>query len=280
LAIHIDDQATLSTNLSRSITLTILDTHARPLSIMSNAADNQDPFRIQIPLDTTRPLSSMSFQNVTGVDHHHQLIFNTHYFAFESRSQANMSIQIELRPVTSNNNSASSLGLAYLLIYRFDVAPQLNTSVSEYDGWTLVCPASEIILLAVSVALLSLPPICLGFTNEDAFTYFIEGEQVRHRRSIIIGLRQLNATEVLTSCQPPNHSSPPVTNDRFYFTHDYEIGLSLVACYYFEENERRWRSHGMKVEESFYNHTGRRHMLSLSHARTHARTHVRLGQSE
>jgi hypothetical protein len=96
---------------------------------------------------------------------------------------------------------------------------------------------------------LSFPLIALGFNSEGLFSYFIDGERVRHRRSIIIGLRQLNTTEVLTSCHPSNRSSPPITNDRFYFTHDYEIGLSLVACYYFDENEQSWRSHGMKVRE-------------------------------
>jgi hypothetical protein len=105
---------------------------------MSNGEDNQDHFRIQIPLDAAGSVSSMSFQNVTGVAHHHQLIFNHHYFALKSRSQANMSIQIEFRPAI--NSSAANETLAYLLIYRFDTAPQLNTSVSEYDGWTLLCP--------------------------------------------------------------------------------------------------------------------------------------------
>ena len=85
----------------------------------------------------------MFFQNVTSLDLHHQL-FNLHHVDLTGMSD--VSVHFEMHPLVNN--------LSYLLIYRFDHSPVLNTSLQQIDGWSLFCPASKETLL---FCLLDLP---------------------------------------------------------------------------------------------------------------------------
>jgi hypothetical protein len=199
-----------------------------------------EPFRLWIPRDPhADPLPPMALQQVThnrSNTSHTQLQFNYHHFSLESRSRTNVSMHVEVQPM----DTITSAG--YLLIYRFDVAPRLNSSMREIDGWSLLCPSSE-----------------------DVYRLFIDGQQhnTLHRRSIIIGLRQLNDSELNQSCSSLGIAieTPPVTDEAFNFSMDYGIRLSLSACYYFDHDAQQWRSDGMQVRSSDLS----RSLLILTH---------------
>jgi hypothetical protein len=216
----------LSTNLSRSVSLTLVDANGNELSVSSDAL-----FRLWIPRDPQAQLPPMSLQQVThnrSNTTHTQLQFNYHHFSLERRSPTNVSMHVEVQPM----HTTTSAG--YLLIYRFDVAPRLNSSMREIDGWSLLCPSST------------------RQTSEGVYRLFIDGQQhsTLHRRSIIIGLRQLNESELNQSCSSLEIETPPVTDEAFHFSMDYGIRLSLSACYYFDHDTQQWRSDGMHVRSS------------------------------
>ena len=67
--------------------------------------------------------------------HHHQQIFHFHYLNVTTTSGLSISIHLEINPLDST--------VAYLLVYRFDQLPQLNSSTDQIDGWTPLCPNSK-----------------------------------------------------------------------------------------------------------------------------------------
>jgi hypothetical protein len=125
----------LNTNLSRSISLSILDENLNEISIQTNLNDS---IEIVIPRDPNLIISSMYLQNVisTNFTLHNQL-FNLHYVNISSTYA--ISVHFEIRSLNSN--------LGYLFIYKFDSSPQLNSSIDQIDGWTLFCPSSEILFI-------------------------------------------------------------------------------------------------------------------------------------
>jgi hypothetical protein len=210
------------------VSLTLVNADGNELPVSS---DNR--FHLWIPRDPNAQMPPMSLQRVVHNRSNttdHQLQFNYHYFSLQSRSRTNVSMHIEVQPM--NTTMVSSVG--YLLIYRFDVAPRLNSSMREIDGWSLLCPSST------------------RQTNEGGYRQFIDGQQhnTLNRRSIIIGVRQLNDSELNRSCPSLGIETPPVTDESFHFTLDYGIRLSLSACYFFDQNTQEWRSDGMQVRSS------------------------------
>ena len=98
----------------------------------STSADR--PVEFLIPRDPTSIIPPMFFQNVTSLSSSpHRQLFNLHYVDLSDMSD--VSVHFEVHPL--------SINLAYLLIYRFDRSPVLNTSLQQIDGWTLFCPASK-----------------------------------------------------------------------------------------------------------------------------------------
>ena len=55
---------------------------------------------------------------------------NLHYINITSIFS--ISVHFEMHPLNTN--------LSYLLIYKFDQIPQLNNSINQIDGSTLLCP--------------------------------------------------------------------------------------------------------------------------------------------
>jgi hypothetical protein len=121
-----------NTNLSRSISVSILDQYGNEISIQTNLSNL---IEILISRDPNLLISEMIFQNVLSLnsDTHHQ-IFNLHYVNITSTLP--VSIHFEIHPLNTN--------LAYLFIYKFDQSPRLNSSINQIDGWTLLCPSSKI----------------------------------------------------------------------------------------------------------------------------------------
>ena len=120
-----------NTNLSRSVSLTLLDQYGKEILIRANTTD---PIKLLIPRDPAVVIPPMTRQNVIGTNTtlHHQL-FNLHFVNISGTLP--VSVHFELHPRKNN--------LGYLFIYRFDRSPMLNSSVNQIDGWTLLCPASK-----------------------------------------------------------------------------------------------------------------------------------------
>ena len=126
-----------NTNLSRSVSLTILDRNGNEMPLQT---DVDHLIELIIPRDPNLIIPSMTLQNVTGMSAtpHYQL-FNLHFVNIQQskwNNSRNLSLIFEMNPLNTN--------LAYLLIYRFDNSPQLNSSISQIDGWSLLCPSSEL----------------------------------------------------------------------------------------------------------------------------------------
>jgi hypothetical protein len=120
-----------NTNLSRSMSLTILDENGDEVSIETNLTH---PIELIIPRDPTLILPSMSLQNVISTNFTlHNQIFNLHYINITST--LTISVHFEIHSLNPN--------VGYLFIYKFDSSPQLNSSINQIDGWTLFCPSSK-----------------------------------------------------------------------------------------------------------------------------------------
>jgi hypothetical protein len=121
-------QSITNTNLSRSLSLTILDRHGNEVSIQNQSIE------LIIPRDPNLVIPSMALQNVTSFNStpHYQL-FNLHFVNITF--DRSISVHFEMHPLNTS--------LGYLFIYKFDNSPQLNSSINQIDGWTLFCPSSE-----------------------------------------------------------------------------------------------------------------------------------------
>ncbi|CAF4352602.1 unnamed protein product, partial [Adineta steineri] len=102
----------------------------------------------------------------------------------------------------------------------------LNTSINQIDGWTVFCP--------------------FNLTNESMYTYFINNQQTFGHQSIIFGLRELNSTEFRDFCINSSIVNPPITDEKFNFTSNYELRIYTSGCYYLDENNQ-WKFDGLIV---------------------------------
>ena len=170
-----------NTNVSRSISFSLFDSNGNEISL-------DYPIQILIPRDPNRIVPPMILQNITSSTLHQQL-FNLHYVNITTI--LSISVHIEIEPVNST--------VAYLLIYKFDQIPEINQSIYQIDGWSILCP-------------------------ENFHSFFVDNEQTRNHQCLIFGLRELNSSEIVSYC--PNHNSqmnPPITNQRFNFTSNYKL---------------------------------------------------------
>jgi hypothetical protein len=121
-----------NTNVSRSISLSILDQYGNEVLIQTNLSH---PIEIMIPRDPNVTIPEMILQNVTSMNStpHNQLFYLQY---LNITSVLSISVHFEMHPLNTS--------LAYLFIYKFDQTPLLNSSVNLIDGWTLFCPSSKI----------------------------------------------------------------------------------------------------------------------------------------
>jgi hypothetical protein len=203
-----------NTNVSTSISLSILDQNENEVSIQTN---KNHSIEIIIPHDPKLIIPEMILQNVTSTNStsHNQLFY---LYYINITSILSISVHFEIRPL--------NISLAYLFIYKFDQAPQLNSSINQIDGWTIFCPSN--------------------MTNENIYTYFIDNQRTFGHQSVIIGLRELNSTEIINICSNSSIDNPPITNEKFYFTSNYELRIYTSGCYYLDENNN-WQSDGLIV---------------------------------
>jgi len=65
-------------------------------------------------------------------------------------------------------------------------------------------------------------------------------------QSLIFGLRELNSTEIIDVCSNSSITNPPITNQQFNFTLNYELRVYASGCYYLDSNNN-WQSDGLIV---------------------------------
>ena len=136
LASH-GNQLNANTNLSTLISLTILHRNGTIIPIQTTTKNHS--FDLLIPRDPNLIIPPMIDHHVTTIfntsSHHHQQIFHFHYLNVTTMSGLSISIHLEINPLDPT--------VAYLLVYRFDQLPQLNSSTDQIDGWTPLCPNSK-----------------------------------------------------------------------------------------------------------------------------------------
>jgi hypothetical protein len=132
----IGNQVQTNLNLSNLLSITFFDDNNQEISVQTTVNNSIEFF---IPRDVNLIVPPMVMQNVSSliVD---PLInnrqFNLHFINI-TQSNSNMSISIHLQMRPLNNI------LGYMLIYKFDSIPQLNSSLNNIDGWSMLCPNSK-----------------------------------------------------------------------------------------------------------------------------------------
>jgi hypothetical protein len=124
----------LNTNLSRSISFSILDHNLNEVSIQTNFSH---PIELIIPHDPNIIIPEMNLQNVTSMN---STFYNQLFYLLyvNITSSLPISVHFEIQPLNTN--------ISYLFIYKFDQSPQLNSSINQIDGWTLFCHSSKVYL--------------------------------------------------------------------------------------------------------------------------------------
>ena len=126
-----NSKSSSNTNVSRSISLSILDQNGNEISVQT---DPDHPIEIIIPRDPNLIIPSMNLQNVTSMNATpHNQLFHLHYLNLTTSLP--VSVHVEIQPLNTS--------LGYLFIYRLDQIPLLNSSINLIDGWALFCPSSR-----------------------------------------------------------------------------------------------------------------------------------------
>jgi len=204
-----NSKSSSNTNLSTLVSLTILDQNENEVSIGTNMSQSIEIF---IPRDPNRIIPAMILQNVTSANATPtNQLFQLQYLNITS--DLSISVHFEIEPLNSS--------VAYLFIYKFDQIPQLNSSINQIDGWTIFC-------------------------HQSMYTYFLDNQQTFTHQSLIFGLRELNSTEIIEFCSNSSFNNPPITDQRFNFTSDYQLRIYTSGCYYLDSNNQ-WKSDGLRV---------------------------------
>lgn len=123
-------------NLSTLLSISLVDENSEELEVKTI---DQNCIEFFIPRDVNLEISSMFLQNVSS-NSTNQIMnnndqFNLHWINItQMNSNVSFSIHFEMHPLNES--------LSYMLIYKFDQIPQLNSSFEQIDGWTIFCPQS------------------------------------------------------------------------------------------------------------------------------------------
>ncbi len=79
------------------------------------------------------------------------------------------------------------------------------------------------------------------------YVHFLDNDQTINHQSIVYGIRELNAREMKEYCSNQTlHRNPPIINERFHFTSNYQIRIYRSGCFYLDSNHQ-WQSDGLLV---------------------------------
>ena len=213
LSSHSSNQ--IQTNLSRMISLSILDTNGNSIDVKTN---RNDPLIIFIPHDPSVQRPSMSLQNVTMMTN--LSLFNYHFVSLISKQ--NQSIHFEFESLNEN--------LSYLFVYRFDLLPIYNRSHQFIDGSFLFCSTTT--------------------RNSSIYKFYLDNEQTFGHRSIYLGIGELNDSEVEHFCSSNQSNRTFLRDDQQRnFTSNYFLRLYQSGCFYLDD-QNQWKSDGLRVSLS------------------------------
>ena len=220
------------TEISTSMSLTLLDHRGNEVPLVTSA---DRPIEFIIARDPNIILPAFVRQNATDIRNQ---LFNLH---FVNITQANhstaMSIHILVRPMNINQT--------YLFIYKLDGIPHLTRSAVNIDGWSPLCPQSKFHGLVTQQSWSVKSHVDLNSDGE--YVHFVDARHTMQRRSIIFGLREMNADAVADQCTNTSATlHPPVIVSSSNFTSDYELQVFTSACHYLDA-QNNWKSDGVWV---------------------------------
>ncbi|CAF1138200.1 unnamed protein product [Rotaria magnacalcarata] len=211
LAIASANRSQVNTSLSTMISLSVFDFNGIEVQIEANYTH---PIELIIPRDPNLTMPNMKLFNVTSIHIPNQQFYFHLIDIAQSNENLTVSLHFEMRPQNRNLN--------YLFIFKFDGPPQLNTIIKDIDDWYLFCSSN--------------------ITDDGIHRYFIDNNRTAKHRSIIVGLRELNNAELCSN----NTSTPPIFDQSFNFSSDYELRTFTSGCYYLDSNNN-WQSDGLLV---------------------------------
>ena len=184
-------------------------------SEVSLQTSETDRIELFIPRDPSAEIPPMYLQNVTALNGTPQaLLFSYHWMNLTMNYS--FSVHIQMKPTSAN--------ASYLLVFRFDRMPQLNSSTTNLDGWSVFCPS-----------------------NESLYEYFLDNDRTKGHRSLIIGLRELNTSESTDLClNSSSNKRLPRSDQPVQFTSNYFLRFYTSGCYYLDANQQ-WQSDGLVV---------------------------------
>jgi hypothetical protein len=128
--------AQANTGLSTLLSINFLDANNNEILVHTNA---DQAIELIIPRDVNSVAPLMVLQNVSVLSPNSTINnrqFNLHFINItQSNNNISVSVHLEMRPL--------NVSLGYMLIYKFDDIPQLNSSINRIDGWSLMCPLSK-----------------------------------------------------------------------------------------------------------------------------------------
>ena len=127
------NEAYANVNLSNLLSITFVDENNNEISVNTTA---DKPIEFFISRDNNLIVPSMFMQNVSSITNDSLINnpqFNLHFINITSN--ISVSIHLEMHPL--------NITLGYMLIYKFDQIPQLNSSIHYIDDWTILCPQSK-----------------------------------------------------------------------------------------------------------------------------------------
>ncbi|CAF1178747.1 unnamed protein product [Adineta steineri] len=216
----------VSINMSRSIALGLIDSTGTTILVEGLS----ESIQIIIPRDTSITLPAMAFQNVTGQTTS-TTGNNNRQFSLFYVNVTGPSATITLSATFEFKSDNSALG--FLVIYRFDAIPYLNSTINKTNGQNVFCPNDQI------------------DTASDGYlySYFLDNIQTANHTYTMFGIRELNSTEFNSYCSnngtQPN-SSVPITDNPVNFTANYYIRVYTSGCYYIDSSNN-WQSAGCVV---------------------------------
>ncbi|CAF3507643.1 unnamed protein product [Rotaria sordida] len=215
-----------NTNMSRSVSLSLFDSSGTTIPLTNLPT----PIEIIIPRDPNLLLPSMTLQNITAQTTlskgNNNRQFSIYYINVTS-STKNLTLSATFEFKSDN------LLLGYIVVFRFDAVPILNSTMNQTDGYRIFCPTAQILT-----------------TNDGyIYSYFLDNTRTINHEYVIFGIRELDSTEFDIYCSNNislSSSILPITDAAVNFTSNYYIRAYTSACYYLDENSY-WQTKDMVV---------------------------------
>lgn len=124
-------------NMSRSVSLSFIDETGSVIPVNNLAS----PIELIIPRDSSLTLPSMTFENVTGQIQSSTTPNNNRQFLLYYINVTAPTTSLTLSATFEYKSDDPTLG--FMIIYRFDAIPILNSTMNLTDGYDISCPKGK-----------------------------------------------------------------------------------------------------------------------------------------